>query len=290
MADAKKALQTEVVAVKTRWGSEAKLQKAAADSPKAPLPLAVSRTIPRPDVASMYDVEELTVRLWIDDLEIADESAPPVRVEVAGVIPDVLQAKIACHVLQRWQAELRARGAGKGWLLEKVLAWAEGAYVDLLNLEPSLVEVYDGCNDEGMTIRRYAIAEPPPPPGLSAEGAGEEESESESEEEDDEVQRMARLQLEKEEERKRRIQEKSEAEADRLYREERRREAEEAMARGDDQGAKPLSKKEQDKLREEKANSQGKRLRKQGAKANKFDAEAAGKTTKSHTGKNKLLH
>ena len=64
-------------------------------------------------------------------------------------------------------------------------------------------------------------------------------------------------------------------------------EAEEAMARGDDQGARPLSKKEQDKIREEKNNTQGKRLRKQGAKANKFDAEAAGKKA---NGKNKLLH
>ena len=52
-------------------------------------------------------------------------------------------------------------------------------------------------------------------------------------------------------------------------------------------GIKPVSKKEQAKLLEEKRESQGKRLRKQGAKANKFDAEAAGKVKNK---KNGLMH
>lgn len=50
---------------------------------------------------------------------------------------------------------------------------------------------------------------------------------------------------------------------------------------------KPLSKKQQDKALEAKRETQGKRTRKEGAKHNKFDAEAAGKKA---NGKNKLLH
>ena len=66
---AKKALQAEVVAVKQRWGSEVKLQKSKPDTPTYPLPIAISRTIATPESASLYDVNELVVRLWIDSLD-----------------------------------------------------------------------------------------------------------------------------------------------------------------------------------------------------------------------------
>ena len=52
-------------------------------------------------------------------------------------------------------------------------------------------------------------------------------------------------------------------------------------------GPKPVSKKEQQRLLEEKRQKKGARLRKTGPKANKFDAEAAGKKKNK---KNGLYH
>jgi hypothetical protein len=48
-------------------------------------------------------------------------------------------------------------------MLEKILGWCESAYTDLLVLDPRYVDCYMGINEHGMTIRRYAIQEPPPP-------------------------------------------------------------------------------------------------------------------------------
>merc|ERR1719198_1586544 len=82
-----------------------------------------------------------------------------------------------------------------------------------------------------------------------------------------------------------RIKLKADEEADRQWREERRREAEKL---GEERAQTFVSKKEQERLRQEKLDKkQGHRLRKQGARANKFDAEAAGKTANK---KNGLLH
>jgi len=286
--EAKKALQAEVVAVKTRWSDEVKMKKAK-DGPNAPLPLAVSRTIQKPlPAAELWDVEELTVRLWIDTLvPYTGVENAPVRVEVLGEFTsggEHVQEVMAEHVLKRWRAELKARGVGKGWMLEKILGWAESAYIDLLSLDPLYVDSYMGVNEEGMTIRRYAIQEPAPEP--------ESESESESEEEedidgiDDIDMKVKRMGLSEEEERQMRIKLKAEAEADRQWREERRREHEaEFGTEGERQ--KPLNKKEKKAAAEEKEKKAGSRLRKAGAKHNKFDAEAAGKKANK---KNGLLH
>jgi hypothetical protein len=262
--DAKKGLQTEVVAVKTRWTDQLKIVKAPAGSPTAPLPLAVARTIERPDgPASAYDVEEITVKLWIDALEAGEDGAAPVRVETIAKVPDVLQQLMSSHIEERWRGELKARGVGNGWLLEKMLSWVEGAYVELLRLEPSLVEVYDGVNDSGMTIRRFAIAEPPPPPPTPPEKGSDEESS-----EEELVEAMPQLNLE--EERAQRIREKAEAEADRLWREQRRAEAE---ANPDDYPSQQkVGKKEQARLAEDKKKHAHARLAKEGSKAHKASA------------------
>ena len=321
--DAKKALTTEVVAVKTRWASEIKLQKAPKDAPKAPLPLCVARTIARPDnpVASAYDVDELTIKMWIDGLEIGAPAPPaavdisdaaasssaapaaappadglPVRVEVAdGNVPKVLQDKIAAKVRDRWAAELRARGSSQSWFLEKLLAWAEGAFIELLTLDPSLVETYEGVNEEGMTIRRFAIAEPPPPPPPKPEGADSDEDDDSDEDyssSDDEAPvddidaRLKKMGLDPDKERQMRIKMKAEEEEAKRYKELRRKEAEEARQRGDEP-LKRTGKKEQEEARKQKDAKKGARLRKAGAKHNKFDAEAAGKTKNK---KNGLVH
>lgn len=283
-AEAKQGLQTEVVACKTRWTDQLKMSKAPAGAPNAPLPLAVARTIPRPDgPVSAYDVEEIVVRLWIDSLAGSEGGVAPVRVEVAGKFPEVLQRHIADHVEARWRLELGARGAGNGWLLEKMLSWVEGAYEELLNLEPSLVECYEGCDDNGMTIRRYAIAEPPPPPSPK-----DSDEESEDEESDDEALAAATSGLSVDQERELRIKMKAEAEADRVWREQQRAEHE---ALGDERSRQPqkLSKKEMDKMAEEKKKNKGARLSKTGSKAHKpvrDDKEKKDKTNK----KNGLMH
>ena len=274
----KKALQAEVVACKQRWADEIKLVKAGKDVPTAPLPLAVARTIQRPESAALYDVDELTVKLWVDALDTKDPM--PVHVEVISPqLPESLRPKIAAVVDERWRRELRARGEGKGFLLEKLLGWAEGAYADLIGTDPAYVDTYEGCDDEGMTIRRYSIQEPPPEPVDVGDEDDDEDDDSSDEEAGDtsldtEADRLARIRI------------KAEEEAERLYREERRKEAEEARQRGDE----PIrmnGKKEQEEARKQKEAKKGSRMRKEGNKHNKFDAEAAGKTKNK---KNGLMH
>lgn len=209
---AKKALQTEIVAVKTRWGDEVKLTKAKQDSPTYPLPIGVLRVVEKPQEAYLYDVEDIKVRLWIDEL---DQSKQPIRVDVTAGVPDALLKMMSAHIEARWKAELNGRGAGTGWLIEKILAWCQAAYIELITLEPRFVEMYQGCDENGMTIRRYAISEPP-----------EEKSSSQSEEEDIEQEVNEPTPEEIERLRQLRIKEKAQAEADRLWREERRKEAE----------------------------------------------------------------
>jgi hypothetical protein len=138
--------------------------KKAKDGPQAPLPIAVSRTVQKPASAEVYDVEEITVWLWIETLAPYDGAEKaPIRVEVSAEIPAHVCNVAAEHVCKRWRAELAARGAAKGWMLEKILGWCESAYTDLLVLDPRYVDCYMGINEHGMTIRRYAIQEPPPP-------------------------------------------------------------------------------------------------------------------------------
>ena len=122
--ETKKALQAEVVAVKTRWGDAVKMKKAK-DGPQAPLPIAVSRTVQKPATAEVYDVEEITVWLWIETLAPYDGAEKaPIRVEVSAEIP----ARVQCgreHVCKRWRAELAARGAPKGGCWRRFSAGAK---------------------------------------------------------------------------------------------------------------------------------------------------------------------
>ena len=286
--ETKKALQAEVVAVKTRWGDAVKMKKAK-DGPQAPLPIAVSRTIQKPASAEVYDVEEITVWLWIDTLAPYDGAEKaPIRVEVSAEIPAHVCNVAAEHVCKRWRAELTARGAAKGWMLEKILGWCESTYTELLVLDPRYVDCYMGINEHGMTIRRYAIQEPPPPepePDDDDDDSDYDSDDSDDEGVDDIDSKVKKMGLAEEEERQMRIKLKAEAEADRQYREQRRKEAEEIREQGADGGEKKqLSKKEKEEAKQKK---QGQRMRREGSKRNKFDAEAAGKKANK---KNGLLH
>lgn len=279
----KKSLQEEVLSAKKRWGDAVKLSKAPASSPTAPLPISVARTIPRPAAAEMFDVAELTVRLLVD----GPAAAPGcLRVEVRGdSYPPVLLEAMAARVLSLWEGiltkyEIAPPAAGGPFAVERILAWCETKFVDLLNLDPTLIETYEGVNALGMTIRRFTLAEPKPTAEGKSEGSSERESEKkESDESSDgesdvEAERLMRIKL------------KAELEADRVYREERRKEHEEehgggqtGHSGGGDAGKAP-KKKEKETAKEK----QGTRLRKQGAKSSKFDAEAAGKKPNKKNG------
>ncbi|EOD16664.1 hypothetical protein EMIHUDRAFT_118897 [Emiliania huxleyi CCMP1516] len=263
----KKALQQEVLAAKSRWGGAIKLSKAPAGTPTAPLPIGVERTIARPASAEAFDVDDLRVRLLIDG---PSASAECVRVEVSGdALPAQLQAAAAARVAELWggiltKYSLAAPAAGGPFAIERVLAWCETKYTELLNLLPELVEGYDGVNEVGVTIRRYCLVDR----AEGGEGGGGSSSEEEEEGE-------------------------GEGEGGESSSEESGGRRKEAEALGEDARApQGLSKKQQEAsgvaMKKEKLEKkQGTRLRKQGAKANKFDAEAAGKKANK---KNGLLH
>ena len=83
-----------MVAVKTRWSDEVKLSKAK-DSPTAPFPVTLQRTIPKPEAASAFDVEELRLQLLVAS---SDRATMPISVQVAGELPPTVQKRIAAHV------------------------------------------------------------------------------------------------------------------------------------------------------------------------------------------------
>ena len=159
--EAKKALQAEVVAVKQKWGDEIKLSKTK-DGPTAPLPISLQRTIPAPEDAAAYDVSEYKVKLWLDSLDVSGEPLVRVEVDPADLVPS-LARKMEERVGAQWRSELKARGLGKGWLLEKMFSWCESKFVELLNLEPACLDMYMGEDLNGMTIRRFAPRATAPP-------------------------------------------------------------------------------------------------------------------------------
>lgn len=277
--EAKKALQTEVMAVKQKWGDAIKLSKTK-DGPTAPLPISLQRTIQAPEDASAYDVAEYKVKLWLDSLDVSGEPLVRVEIDPADLVPS-LASKMEERVGAQWRSELKARGLGKGWLLEKMFSWCESKFVELLNLEPACLDMYMGDDANGMTIRRFALVEKVNEAEAAAAAAAaavaaaeEEEGESEGEDEDPAVR--------KERERLERIRIKAEEEADRVWREARRKEFEEL---GEDQRPKPMAGKQQIVTRKEK---QGHRTAKTGSKANKPSEESKQKAIKSK--KSGLIH
>uniref|UniRef100_A0A7S4C075 Uncharacterized protein n=1 Tax=Chrysotila carterae TaxID=13221 RepID=A0A7S4C075_CHRCT len=283
MTDAKKVLQSEVVAVKTRWADQVKISKAGPESPTAPLPIGVQRCVPQPEAASAFDQNELNIKLWVDSLDPKEQK---MRVEVLSELPAPLREAIAEQTLGRWQ-KLVAKAEGS-WRLETIFTWVEDNFSELLLLLPEHIEQYHGVDTNGMTIRRYTIVE------LQAPAAAESDSSSQNsdgEESDGDGGSSdgadgTGSELTAEQERLLRIKLAAEREADRVWREARRKEAEELGEAARQQTG--LSKKEQQaRIKEKQAKAQGVRLRKAGAKANKFDAEAAGKKPNK---KNGLLH
>ena len=153
--EAKKALQTEVMAVKQKWGDAIKLSKTK-DGPTAPLPISLQRTIQAPEDASAYDVAEYKVKLWLDSLDVSGEPLVRVEIDPADLVPS-LASKMEERVGAQWRSELKARGLGKGWLLEKMFSWCESKFVELLNLEPACLDMYMGDDAMIHYVLNYII-------------------------------------------------------------------------------------------------------------------------------------
>jgi len=169
------ALQSELKAAKEKW-ADVKLGKAKKESETFPYPVWLMQAVQQPPVAAAYDVMEIPVKLIVSGLDPEQTS-----VEVPSAeIPPQLQVKIAEAVLETWRKNIGKKSSP--WGIMKTVEWVEANFVKLLNLDPACVGAYEGCDDSGASMRRYAIGAPAAPVEEQ-----EEESEEESEEEDDEA-------------------------------------------------------------------------------------------------------
>lgn len=167
------ALQTELKAAKEKW-DDIKLGKAKKEAETFPYPVWVMRSVPQTAAAKAFDVLEIPVKLLVDGLEPGKT-----RVEIPSEeIPAQLQAKIAEAVLKTWRKYIGKAAAP--WGIAPTFEYVEANFVKLLLLDPECVGEYEGCNDDGASMRRYAIGAPVVP-------VSEDEESSEESEEDDEA-------------------------------------------------------------------------------------------------------
>lgn len=195
MVDVKSILQglkPELMACKTKWTDEVKLKTG--KSKEEPFPISVKRRIPQPPVANMWDVDELTIVLSVDG-----PSVLPGKPAVGDIgyhvvcaqknVPAQLREQIEKAVETMWGKELAAnvgKGAngGQAWRLEAILQWVEAKYTSLISLVPECIEMYEGCDANGATMRRYTVQEPVVTEE-APQGSGGEEDDGEAEDEDD---------------------------------------------------------------------------------------------------------
>jgi len=257
MADLE-SLQKDLKAAKEKW-PDAKLGKAKKESETFPYPVWLSLAVQQPPAAAAFDVLEIPVKLYVDGLEPGQT-----RVEVSGdEIPAVLQTQMAEEVLKTWR-----KYAGKkapAWGIPQTLDWVEANFTKLLLLNPDCVGPYDGCDENGASMRRYAINAPAAPVEVQEE---EEEEDSEDDEEYAQAEmqrRIAELLLDTEPNGSGGSKKLSQEEIDR-----RKKEAEEMGER-----ARTLSKAERAELNKTRKERAGHRQAKTGASAKKFEGEGA---------------
>jgi len=163
------ALQVELKAAKEKW-PDSKLGKAKKESETFPYPVWLLQVVQQPPAAKAFDVMEIPVKLLVDGLEPGQ-----IRVEVKGEeIPAQLQVQIEAAVMKEWKKQCGKKAAP--WGILKTLDWVETNFSKLLLLDAACVGTYEGVDDMGATMRRYAIGAPAAP--------AEEESESDSEEDE----------------------------------------------------------------------------------------------------------
>jgi len=249
---AMEALQAELTAVKQMWGKQIELSKAEKGSSGFPFPVCCTRYTPQPESASMWDCEELPIRLVISSSEVKDKA---VSVEVPPIFPGELSGKIEQAVEMEWRKQL-GKKADKGeiWKVKHILEWVEAKFGELLRLIPDYVDNYIGCDDLGASMRRYTLV------GPKADGDDDDEEED-IDEEEQEKRRLEYIERE---------QARLDAELEAKYKEdeEKRKLAEQGFF---EDGAKTrqLSKKELAEANPTRKERSGQRWRKTGAKAHK---------------------
>lgn len=174
-------LQAELKGVKAKWGKEIELAKAEKGAPGFPFPVSVTRYTPQPPSASMWDVEELPVRLVIHSVERGSPADIDVTVEVDPTLPSHLPDEIESRIEAEWRKALNKDP--NSWAVDSTLEWVENKFGELLRAVPSLVDNYEGCDDEGATCRRYVLVHP--------EGAQYEEEEDDGVDEEEQQRRAA---------------------------------------------------------------------------------------------------
>jgi len=170
------SLQNELKAAKEKW-DDVKLGKAKKEAATFPYPVWCSHSVQQPPAAKAFDVLEIPVKLSVNGLGEDGKSAD-VSVEVKSAeIPDVLGEKIAAAVLEKWKKKQGKKDAP--WAISVIFEWVETNFTKMLLLDPDCVGDYEGCDENGATMRRYAIA----PPRAPVEEESEEEEDSEVDEE-----------------------------------------------------------------------------------------------------------
>jgi hypothetical protein len=268
-----KDLKFELQQIKTKWGDNLKPMW---NKPPPPWPVRALRIIPQPKHAEMYDVDELRVRLIVVG-PLMEEL--PVQVEIAQKsLPAPVRNAISSAIVTKWKNELQneltlPEHLRTGWQLQQIFEWCEKQYGDFLRLLPGHLEQYFGENNDGVTIRRFAIVEV-----VAKEEPKDHDSESSADEDDTKL-TAAQLEalelgkeMQRERERERRIEQARVAEQKRLEAERKKQEAMELREKGMFvPKAKPLSKKELKAEAEWKAKH--KRMAKTGPAKKKFEGE-----------------
>ncbi|GAB4820690.1 hypothetical protein N2152v2_007736 [Parachlorella kessleri] len=180
-------LQDDLLALKARI-STLVLKKAAAGSSPTPLfPITLTWEVPLPPEAERYDVDGVKGRVVLRSAA-ALPPAPKERlggaVEVQVVspsLPTALREAMAQEVHRAWLASLPDEPSSLS--LDTICSTLSRDFVRLLQLRPALLEAYEGVDQQGRTVRRYAILNdaaslqvdasiPGPPPRAATSGSG----------------------------------------------------------------------------------------------------------------------
>lgn len=255
------ALQVELKGAKEKW-SELKLGKAKKEAETFPYPVWCMLAVQQPPSAAAFDVFEIPVKLIIEGLEPGQ-----IKVEVPSTeLPAQLQEKCVEEIAKIWK---KNQGKKAPWGIAPTFDWVETNFSKLLLLDPACVGSYEGCDDNGASMRRYAIG----PPAKPAEPVEEEEESSDEEEDEAYAQQVLAARI---------AELMAEAENDgsngkkKLSPEEIQRRRDEAGEMGEK--AATLSKKERDELNKSRKEKSGSRQAKTGQANRKFEGDGA--TTK----------
>ena len=254
-----KALQAEAARALELWGRDAKVSKAKKGSPNFPFPIYIQRVVNQPEDASAFDIGELTVRLYVNGLDLATS---PVSVKVTDKLPSVMIAAIQQRILAEWVAALQSDPTR--WHVEEVLRWVEESFRMLCGLVDKCLDPYMGVTADGATQRRFAVIEPR---DVEERKLTQAEKAAKAEEEERKAEEARAYWAKRREERAGKEMERAEAEGER-----KRALAEKGLL---ESGPAKLSKKQQQAMLEEKRAKKGRRTAKTGPRRRKFVPDEA---------------